>query len=353
MTNNNENVPQNANVQIIRVASLYLHSSDHSSLVLVTDLQTEHNYTPWSRSIMIALEARNKLSFVKGENPEPEVDHYTYRQWRKREIKESFGKSNGPKIYELRRKIYAAKQGNDSVTVYYNKLKRLWDEFRCIKPNLVRMGDDEEKVMQFLMGLNDKYEAIRDQILLMEPLPSISKTYSMITNVESQRTVHSSINKCVENTVLQTGVYSGGKVQSHGQRFDKSDKSHLKYDHCRKREHFKAGWFKLRGYPDWWPGAKDMNLKSKRKFVIIQVSMEEDQDAHMINSVMITKDFGEDNPVALNQGMDANEHMKVLLSNLEHLGEVLQESVQVGKSSNACNILTHFSSSVLFKGCDS
>ncbi|GAA0153054.1 hypothetical protein LIER_11379 [Lithospermum erythrorhizon] len=247
---------------------------------------------------MIALEARDKLSFVKGENPEPDVDHYTYRQWRKvnstiiswilnaltpeigrgyvfadnacdlwREIKESFGKSNGPKIYELRRKIYAARQGNDSVTVYYNKLKRLWDEFRCIKPNLVRIGDDEEKVMQFLMGLNDEYKAIRNQILLMEPLPSISKAYSMITNVESQRTVHSSINECVENTVFQAGVYSGGKVQSHGQRFDKPDKSHLKCDHCRKRGHLKAGCFKLRGYPDWWPEAKDMNLKRKGKFV--------------------------------------------------------------------------------------
>ncbi|GAA0144432.1 hypothetical protein LIER_35933 [Lithospermum erythrorhizon] len=157
------------------------------------------------------------------------------------------------------------------------------------------MGDDEEKVMQFLMGLNDEYEAIRDQILLMEPLPSISKAYSIITNVESQRTVHNSINECVENTVFQTGVYSGGKVQSRGQRFDKPDKSHLKCDHCGKRGHLKAGCFKLRGYPDWWPGAKDMNLKSKGKFVANQVSMEEDQGAHVINNVMMTEDFGEDN----------------------------------------------------------
>ncbi|GAA0153053.1 hypothetical protein LIER_11378 [Lithospermum erythrorhizon] len=47
--------------------------------------------------------------------------------------------------------------------------------------------------------------------------------------------------------------------------------------------------------------------------------------------------------------MNTDEHMKVLLSNLVHLGEVLQESVQVEKSGNACNGLSHFSSSVLFK----
>ncbi|GAA0148135.1 hypothetical protein LIER_07659 [Lithospermum erythrorhizon] len=134
---------QNANDQTIRVDNpLYLHSFDHSSLVLVTDLLTEHNYTPWSRSMMIALEARDKLSFVNGENPELEVDHYTYRQWRKvnstiiswilnaltpkigrgyvfadnacdlwREIKESFGKSNGPKVYELRRRFMRVDKG--------------------------------------------------------------------------------------------------------------------------------------------------------------------------------------------------------------------------------------------------
>ncbi|GAA0150837.1 hypothetical protein LIER_09689 [Lithospermum erythrorhizon] len=203
------------------------------------------------------------------------------------------------------------------------------------------------------MGLNDEYEAISNQILLMEPLPSISMAYSMITNVESQRTVHNSINECVENTVFQAGVYLGGRVQSCGQRFDKPDKSHLKCDHCMKRGHLKAGCFKLRGYPDWWHGAKDMNLKSKGKFVVNQVSMEEDQDAHMINNVMMTEDFGEDNLLALKQGMNADEHMQVLLNNLVQLGEVLQEPVQVGKSSNACNVLTHFSSSVLFKGCDS
>ncbi|GAA0146465.1 transmembrane signal receptor [Lithospermum erythrorhizon] len=172
---NNENVPQNANDQTIRVDNpLYLHSSYHSSLVLVTDLLTEHNYTSWSREY------------------------------------------------------------------------------------------------------------------------------------------------CVSNWCILWG-----KVQSRGQRFDKPDKSHLKCDHCGKRGHLKAGCFKLRGYPDWWPGANDMNLKSKGKFVANQVFMEEDQGTHMINNVMMTEDFGEDNPLALSQGMNAYENMQVLLNNLVHLGERL------------------------------
>ncbi|GAA0165898.1 hypothetical protein LIER_21182 [Lithospermum erythrorhizon] len=132
-----------------------------------------------------------------------------------------------------------------------------------------------------------------------------------------------------------------GKVQSRGQRFDKPDKSHLKCDHCGKRGHLKAGCFKLRRYPDWWPGTKDMNLKSKGKFVANQVFMEEDQGTHMINNVMMIEDFGEDNPLALNQSMNADENMQVLLNNLVHLGKDFKTSkvFAVAKEANGLYIL--------------
>nr|TKS09871.1 hypothetical protein D5086_0000089720 [Populus alba] len=42
-------------------------------------------------------------------------------------------------------------------------------------------------MMQFLMGLNDSYSAIRGQILLMNPLPSIRQAYSSISQEEKQR----------------------------------------------------------------------------------------------------------------------------------------------------------------------
>ncbi|GAA0148133.1 hypothetical protein LIER_07657 [Lithospermum erythrorhizon] len=80
--------------------------------------------------------------------------------------------------------------------------------------------------------------------------------------------------------------------------------------------------------------------------------MEEDQGAHVVNNVMMTEDFGEDNPLALNQDKNADENMQMLLNNLVHLGEVLQKE-QAGTSGNACNVLTHFSNSVLLKGYDS
>ena len=42
-------------------------------------------------------------------------------------------------------------------------------------------------MMQFFMGLNESYSAIRGQILLMNPLPSVRQTYSSVSQEEKQR----------------------------------------------------------------------------------------------------------------------------------------------------------------------
>jgi hypothetical protein len=47
----------------------------------------------------------------------------------------------------------------------------------------------QEYVYQFLMGLNESFAAIRGQILLMEPLPSVNKVFSMITQEEKQQEI--------------------------------------------------------------------------------------------------------------------------------------------------------------------
>lgn len=43
--------------------------------------------------------------------------------------------------------------------------------------------------MQFLIGLNESYSAIRGQILLMNQLPDVAKAYSSIVQEEKQRSL--------------------------------------------------------------------------------------------------------------------------------------------------------------------
>lgn len=55
--------------------------------------------------------------------------------------------------------------------------------------------------MQFLMGFNQSYSAIREQILLMNPLPDVAKVYSSIVQEEKQQSV-SVARETVENLAM-------------------------------------------------------------------------------------------------------------------------------------------------------
>jgi hypothetical protein len=52
-----------------------------------------------------------------------------------------------------------------------------------------QLSNNEEKMRlgQFLMGLNESYSAIRGQIMLMQPLPTVKKAYSLLCEEEKQR----------------------------------------------------------------------------------------------------------------------------------------------------------------------
>ncbi|GJW25252.1 cysteine-rich receptor-like protein kinase 8 [Tanacetum coccineum] len=69
---------------------LYLHPNGHPSLILISKkLIGFENYSSWKRSMMIALNAKNKLKIVTGELHEPNVDS---------EEREMWDKTNGKRI---------------------------------------------------------------------------------------------------------------------------------------------------------------------------------------------------------------------------------------------------------------
>lgn len=80
------------------------------------------------------------------------------------------------KISELQEEICHLKQGDSSISSYYSKLKKLWQESDnfCLIPECscditcqavikIRAYKDGDQVIRFLKSLNDQYSAMRSQ----------------------------------------------------------------------------------------------------------------------------------------------------------------------------------------------
>ncbi|XP_051152006.1 uncharacterized protein LOC127265986 [Andrographis paniculata] len=208
-----------SNTAASSMAYLELPPSDHPWMSLVTTLLIDSNYLIWSRGIMRSLAAKGKEGFITGEIPKPKEPVAT-AIWRRTDnmillwmlnsifpqltdvfgyvnsshelwniLKERYGQCNGPVIYQLKRKISSLTQGNMSIASYFTKLKKLKDELYCLAPILEEMNEVEEyiylqDIVDFLMGLNDTFNAIRSQVLMQDPLPSLNKIYGMLCSAE-------------------------------------------------------------------------------------------------------------------------------------------------------------------------
>ncbi|XVF47325.1 hypothetical protein PTKIN_Ptkin03bG0100400 [Pterospermum kingtungense] len=104
----------------------FLHHVDHPGSVLVAHPLTRiSNYSSWSRSMLIAFTAKNKIK--------------------------------------------KALIGSLDVTTYYTKLRTLWDELKefqsdpichCSGLRSLLNSQQEDSVMQFLMGLKDSFSQV-------------------------------------------------------------------------------------------------------------------------------------------------------------------------------------------------
>ncbi|KAL2232981.1 UNVERIFIED_CONTAM: hypothetical protein Sindi_1478100 [Sesamum indicum] len=180
-----------------------------------------------------------------------------------KELENRYGHSNGLIEYQLKKELGATVQGAMSLSTYFSKLMRLWDELTCITPtpnytcgNCTCGASKEsakikenDQLIQFLMGLNEAYDNVRSQILVMDPKPDINKAYSMVLNVEKQREVNFGQPQAAPNMVMQAF-----KKQDNPRNFLKRknpvDKKSLVCKHCGKTGHQKEGCFDIIGYPD-------------------------------------------------------------------------------------------------------
>ncbi|KAL2247235.1 UNVERIFIED_CONTAM: Retrovirus-related Pol polyprotein from transposon RE1 [Sesamum indicum] len=174
-----------------------------------------------------------------------------------KELENRYDQSNGPMEYQLKKELGGVIQGTMSLSAYFSKIMKLWDELSCITPTpsctcgnctcgsskeSARIKENDQ-LIQFLMGLNEAYDDVRSQILVMEPRPDINKAYSMVLNVEKQREVNFGQSQTTPNMAMQ--VF---RKQDNSRNFQKRknmvDKKSLVCKHCGKTGHQREGCLK-------------------------------------------------------------------------------------------------------------
>lgn len=182
------------------------------------------------------------------------------------DIHDQFKQSDGPRTAEIKHVIYSEVQGMQSVNEYYTRLKQLLEELKnhesphtccCGKvdcANLKKLADrdEQDRVLKFLMGLNDTYTATRGQILMMEPKPSISKVFYLVTQEEKQRSMKKTATSSVTFQASHNVTPSDQMVAAYTPGY--KQKGRPMCSHCGLPGHTLNRCYKLHGYP---PGYKN------------------------------------------------------------------------------------------------
>ncbi|XP_070014416.1 uncharacterized protein LOC142175135 [Nicotiana tabacum] len=177
---------------------LFLSPTDVSGIQIISfQLTGIENYSVWHRSMRVALLGRNKLGLVDGTCKKENFPLTMWNHWELvnaivlswimnsiskgllggimyassaqvvwDDLSERFSQIDGTRSFNLHREIANWNQGTSPVSVYYSRLKDMWEEFEVLVPS---PGCDypnsrdfvvylqKLKLYQFLMGLNGSY----------------------------------------------------------------------------------------------------------------------------------------------------------------------------------------------------
>ncbi|KAK9714485.1 hypothetical protein RND81_06G097900 [Saponaria officinalis] len=231
-----------------------------------------NNFVTWKRDVYHTLIAKNKKGFVDRSCKKPSKTDKTYHQWIRcelmvlkwilnsvvRNIRESlqyacsskelwneiidrYGQTNSLEIFQLKKELSDLSQDNSSLVDYYSSLKHTWETIdsldlvpmctcgvldSCTCNLLKRIVERKAntKLIQFLMGLNDSYEAMK-------------------THVERQKLIHDSVETVVDATAFTSNTSSDAPSLSWKKpKYSESTEC----GHCGRNGHAQENCFRLK-----------------------------------------------------------------------------------------------------------
>jgi len=275
----------------------FVHPSDGSSSVTDSPVLDGSNYHSWARSMRRALGGKMKFEFVDG-SISPVFDEFDplFCAWNRCNIlvhsllvnsvspsiaqfivfmesacdvwvdlKERFAKSDLVRISELMQEIYSLQQDSKSVTTFYYELKILWEELEIYMPipnctcrvrcscefmRNARRNHTLLYAIHFLTGLNENFGMVKSQILLMDPLPSIKKIFSMVLQYERQCNVAPAIEDSALINAVDSKRFKGNNVSGKQSFSGSNSKGGIRVcTFCGRQNHTIETCYKKHGVP--------------------------------------------------------------------------------------------------------
>ncbi|XP_056687907.1 uncharacterized protein [Spinacia oleracea] len=175
---------------------LFIAVNESAATPLESILFDGKNFLNWSRSIRIALGAKNKLGFLEGKHPKPsegpdEIQKWTrcdymVRSWLLATMKPEIASSlvtmqSTKRLWEE----IVERHGQTSAPLLFQLKKDMWElQQGCSIVKKMIERESSTKLMKFLMGLNSDYEQMKTNFLGMDPLMPVNKVYNLVMQVE-------------------------------------------------------------------------------------------------------------------------------------------------------------------------
>ncbi|XP_013617992.1 PREDICTED: uncharacterized protein LOC106324605 [Brassica oleracea var. oleracea] len=264
----------------------HLLNSDHPGLVLAADPLDGSNYGVWIIAMTTSLEAKNKLGFVDGSIIKPSESDPYFRIWCRcnsmikswllnsvtkqiytsilyfkkasdiwADLHTRYHKSNLPRLYKLRHQLHSFKQGSMDLSSYHTKTQSLWEELSSLQSANHTIEDllaerETNRIIDFLMGLNDNYENIRSRILMKKALPSFSEVFNLLDQEDSHRAAHTQTSSLLETpTVFQVSQsFNQNSARSSSGGYQRKDRPFCTF--CHRPGHVIDRCYKKHGYPN-------------------------------------------------------------------------------------------------------
>ncbi|RVX18883.1 Retrovirus-related Pol polyprotein from transposon RE2 [Vitis vinifera] len=189
-----------------------------------------HNYLQWSQSVLLFICGKGKDEYLTGEAAMPETTEPGFRKWKiensmimswlinsmNNDIGENFllfgtakdiwdaaketysSSENTSELFQVESALHDFRQGEQSVTQYYNTLTRYWQQLDLFETHSWKCSDDaatyrqiveQKRLFKFFLGLNRELDDVRGRIMGIKPLPSLREAFSEVRREESRKKV--------------------------------------------------------------------------------------------------------------------------------------------------------------------